>query len=263
MLAQRHVGSWSFRKQPAGLVARMPCILTGPQHYTRAHARRPQWSGSSYGEDDFPDPDRRPAQQRRSRAAWGFQSDNARVQLQLNGTEINVARENLWQLAIPAAMLLGLATIIGPLVVGIVMAAVATGAALSFGAVALSLIWIPFVLLFGFMALSMVGVSFGFFATFGLGLFLPKLLSLGIATGGMGLGWLVVKSLLPASATGSQQQQQPLSGAASPADASVGSETDVSEEEARRMSGELREFDSLLAEREEARRLAEWRRRRS
>ncbi len=60
---------------------------------------------------------------------------------------------------------------------GVVVATVAVGAAFSFGAFAFSMLWWPLAALMGFMAFSFL-LPFGAFATFGLGLFFPKLLSM-------------------------------------------------------------------------------------
>ncbi|KAF5838635.1 hypothetical protein DUNSADRAFT_2470 [Dunaliella salina] len=101
---------------------------------------------------------------------FGISQSGNGVDITVLGNKFSVNRDNLWTLAVPAVGVLALATTIGPIVIGLVFAAGAVGAALSFGAFALSFLWIP-VLLAGLGVFIVPGILFGGFANLGFGLF--------------------------------------------------------------------------------------------
>eukprot|EP00775_Hariotina_reticulata_P013566 gene13566-13692_t len=157
----------------------------------------------------------------------------------------------------------------GPLVVGITLSAIAVGAAFSAGALAFSTLLLPLILLTGFGGL----LSFGLMATVGAAFVIPKMifsmLSLAVVGGGLLLGWGGVSWLLSqqSSATSNQgssgfqnsSRQSAASRSSSP-DVEVKVEDDKSKEDVKRMASELREFDELLARKEEQRRIKQWER---
>jgi len=138
---------------------------------------------------------------------------------------------------------LGLALVMGPIIIGVAMSAVALGVAFSVGAFALSTVFLP-LMAFLFFNTLIFGGFFGGFAILGMGLFLPKLLSLIVAGGGLALGWFAVNSLLPKKSSPSQPSTPSKS-----SDSVI--DVDPAEEEARRISAELREFDRMLADRDD------------
>jgi hypothetical protein len=82
-----------------------------------------------------------------------------------------IPQDQLWKLALPAAALVGVAALAGPIIIGLTIGAVAMGAAVSMGAFALSTMFLPLIMMgvFGMM-------SFGAFATLGMFLVIPKLI---------------------------------------------------------------------------------------
>ena len=90
---------------------------------------------------------------------------------------MSVSEQTIWQLALPAAGFLGLAALIGPLVIAIACSALALGAALSAGAVAAALFF-PLLALMGLSVFAFGGLTFGTFAAVGLGVVIPKLMSM-------------------------------------------------------------------------------------
>jgi len=187
----------------------------------------------------------------------------------IGSTKVTIDRENMWMLALPAAMLVGLAALIGPLVIGLAMASIAVGAAVSVGAFAMSFFWLPLIMMFGFGFLVFGGMTFGLATA----LFLPKMMSLLVAVGGLGVGWFVVNNLLPQAkvtvsggpgvsgskgrGSGSDSQDGPV------VKAEARSIDEAEEEEVRRMARELRDFDAMMADREERRKVDDWRARRT
>lgn len=192
---------------------------------------------------------------RRGRQQSKWTSDDS-FQFKFREREVSVPKESMWQYGVPLAGFILMSALIGPLVIGMALSAVAIGAALSAGAVAFTTLFFPLMLLMGFGALAFGGMTFGAFATLGVLTIVPKLMALAITMSGLGLGWAAVGLL-----SGQQQRRAQSDGAAaaSAAAEAVDEERDELDAQVRQMARELREFDEVLAKNEEKRRVADWR----
>ncbi|KAF8068191.1 hypothetical protein HT031_001877 [Scenedesmus sp. PABB004] len=196
---------------------------------------------------------------RRAARGGGAGDRPSLFRFKLGSVDVSLAEEQLWRLALPLTALFGIAVVIGPVVVGFTLSAVAVGAAFSAGALAFSTLLLPLILLASLGGL----MSFSLMAGLGLALVVPKLvlsaLSMAVVGGGLLAGFGTVNWLLAqqageagSSAGGSREH----SGAASEDD---GDDDDDGGADVSRIASELREFDELLARREERRRVDEWR----
>ncbi|GLI66993.1 hypothetical protein VaNZ11_011090 [Volvox africanus] len=207
---------------------------------------------------DQDDPDRLQSGRSSSRGGGGFQFSSRRgmYRIQYNDYETEVRQEEAWKLLVPmiGGLVLGVA-FIGPLVIGLAFTAVAVGAALSVGALFTSL-FLPFFLMVAMGALFFGGLTFSTFATLGTALLLPKLISLAVVAGGLGLGAMAVSLFLKPAASKAKDRR---TGAARASSGSGSRGTiDVVPEPAEpetdpEVDRQLREFDELLAGREQQR----------
>ncbi|GIL67364.1 hypothetical protein Vafri_20764 [Volvox africanus] len=206
---------------------------------------------------DDNDPDRlQPG--RRSRGSGGFQFSSRRgmYRIQYNDYETEVRQEEAWKLLVPmvGGLVLG-AAFIGPLIIGLAFTAVAVGAALSAGALFTSL-FLPFFFMIGMGALFFGGLTFSAFATLGTALLLPKLISLAVVAGGLGLGAMAVSLFLKPAANKASDRRS--SGARGSNSSGSRQTIDVVPEPGEpetdpEVDRQLREFDELLAGREQQR----------
>ncbi|KAG2429734.1 hypothetical protein HXX76_010519 [Chlamydomonas incerta] len=187
-----------------------------------------------------------------------FSKRSGMWRLQYNKYEAEVREDEAWKLVVP--MLGGLVlttTLIGPLIIGVAFSAVAVGAALSAGALFTSL-FLPFFLLIGFGALFWGGVTFSAFATLGAALIIKPLMSLMVAGAGLGIGALAVGAFLkPASSRAKVSYEEKASAKAAAKQQQSKQQGDVIEVEPEvdpEVDRQLREFDDLLADREQQRR---------
>lgn len=181
--------------------------------------------------------------------------DDRVFRFKFNQVDVALAEDQLWQLAVPFAVLFGLAIFIGPLVVGLTLSAMAVGAAFSAGALAFTTLILPMLLLMGVGGLA----SFGLFAGLGAMFVLPKLmfsaLSLAIVGGGLALGWGGVSWLLTQQASNKSMNSVLNSSSASTQEDEEESRMDEQRREReRQIASELRQFDELLESKDRQRR---------
>jgi hypothetical protein len=176
--------------------------------------------------------------------------DPRRRQQQRGGqpTPLRLDQATLARLALPALGVAAAAVVIGPLIGGLLFAALGAGVAIAAGTVALSFAWVlipAFVLLFGWPVLIGGGVLAGVTLA-------GSLLQLGIVGAGLYLGASIARSLLfPAAGGGSNTSGVGPNGTIDVEFESVDDAAWKEEEaEARRREAELREFDELMRRRE-------------
>ncbi|KAG1680189.1 hypothetical protein FOA52_000302 [Chlamydomonas sp. UWO 241] len=168
--------------------------------------------------------------------------------------------------------LLGLGAVIGPILIGLIVSAISIGVTVSIGAFAISTMFLPLAIFSLFFFLTFGGM-FGGVALMGLGVFVPKVLSLLVTGAGLSLGFFAMQALLPKPAgkastldaasdstrgtTSTTIEGDPIS------KGGKGKVRDEEAEEAARLAAELRAFDDLLMEREREAREERWRKERT
>jgi len=193
-------------------------------------------------------------------AGQGFSVDRREGawRVSVNGDSVLEVPEQT--LLLSGAVLLGLGAVIGPIIIGLVASAITIGVTLSFGAFALSTMFIPMAIFSMFFFLTFGGM-FGGFALLGASLIIPKILSLAVTGAGLAIGWFAVTNFLPkSSATNISSNRGPQSAPAAGATIDVTPEEAEAEAEAERQSRELEDFDKMLAEKERIRRTEQRRR---
>lgn len=189
-----------------------------------------------------------------------FSADKVTVRIP-NVPEFSVPTPLLLQFAVPLAGYLVLSAVIGPILIGMAVSALAVGGAVAAGALAFGTFLLPLAMFVGFLTLALGPLL-------GVAVFIPKILSLVIAFSGLGLGFLTMTKLGPilSGASSNSSGASSVSGSSSnateraPPKPAAAPEPDEYEQEVRQMARELREFDTLLAEKEEQKRVDEWRR---
>ncbi|GLC34184.1 hypothetical protein PLESTB_001613500 [Pleodorina starrii] len=219
-------------------------------------------------EPDWDDDDRQPRKGRGgARDSGGFKFSNRRgkYRVQYNDYEAEVRQEEAWKVLVPVLGGVVLAAaFIGPLIIGFAFTAVALGAALSAGAFFTSL-FLPLFIFIGMGALFIGGATFSAFATLGTALLLPKLITMAVVAGGVGLGAMAVSLFLrpaadkaKASYSGSGSRAGKAGGERGGKTIDVGADSmEVEPEGDPEVDRQLREFDELLAGREEQRQRAD------
>ncbi|KAG2434365.1 hypothetical protein HYH02_012380 [Chlamydomonas schloesseri] len=187
-----------------------------------------------------------------------FSKHRGMWRLQYKKYEAEVREDEAWKLAVPLLGGLVLATsLIGPLIIGVAFTAVTVGAALSAGALFTSL-FLPFFLLIGLGALFWGGVTFSAFATLGAALIIKPLMSLMVAGAGLGIGALAVGAFLKPASSRAKAAYEDKAAKASKANQQQrqqqGDVIEVEPEVDPEVDRQLREFDELLADREQQRR---------
>jgi hypothetical protein len=194
----------------------------------------------------------------RSKGNNSSSRDDRAFRFKFNNVDVPLAEDQMWQLAVPFAVLFGLAIFIGPLVVGLTLSAVAVGAAFSAGAIAFTTLILPMLLLMSVGGLA----SFGLFAGLGAMFVLPKLVfsavSLAIVGGGLALGWGGVNWLLKQQSSNTSMNS--FLGKSSDSNSSSQEEEEAARAEQQRrqqerqIANELRQFDEILEAKERQRR---------
>lgn len=154
-----------------------------------------------------------------------------------NNREVSVRQQDVWKYAVPSAGLFLASFVIGPVVAGLAFSVFALGAAFSMGALALTTLFFPLLLLGGFGAVIFGSMIFGA-ASIGVGLILPQV----IALGGIALAWAFVSTL-----TGTRRNIMKSSDRANTRGAQ--NERNVFEEESDVIQAEFKEFDQKLEDR--------------
>jgi len=189
------------------------------------------------------------------------------VRFKLYRKEFSVPEDQLWRLILPAAGVLGLAAFLGPLVIGLSVAAVALGAAFSAGALAFAAM-LPLFIFLGLGGLFIGPLVLGpLFIGFALPQLIGSVFTLGILGGATMLGWGAVNWLLglqqnnapSSSSSGSTKSwdkiptgyKSTIFGAYSTERDELMSEEEAEErEQAARTQQELKQFDEILARKE-------------
>lgn len=162
-------------------------------------------------------------------SGFRFEREPTRFRISYNESQIVVPESAAF---VSGLALLGLGALIGPLVIGVALTAISIGTAVSIGAIAISTMFVP-------MAFLILG--FSGFAMFGM---VAQLLPLAIIGAGVAI-WFQISKPAQVSTRSNPKIM----------------EVDPNEEEARRVSQELRDFDSLLADREYSKRVDKWKQR--
>lgn len=102
----------------------------------------------------------------------------------VNGREIRVSQDEAWKLALPAALLLGGALFVGPLVLAAALGALAVGAAVATAGVAVTAMFFPFLVFAGLGA----ALTFGTVAFSTAVFVIPNVLAAFTLVGGGGGG---------------------------------------------------------------------------
>lgn len=200
------------------------------------------------------EPSRRQVAMASKRRSRGPQGD--RMTFRLGEAEFTVPKQSFWQLAAPAAVLLGFASLIGPLVIGAAFAAMAVGIAISAGALTAALI-LPGIIMLS-LGMFLFAGPFGLFAALSVGVINFALKSLFIVAAGLGLGWAAVQMALPGRTTSAGRE--PPIGDSRDSWQAKGEQSTVTEEdeEAARRARELRDFDEILARRQQDKNYRRW-----